>query len=344
MKFAYTASPARIVFGAGSRAQLASEVGTLGIARALVFSSPGPASAAGEVASAITGATTYPRAVVHVPVAVAEAARAHAAKLDCDGYIAYGGGSAIGLAKALAVATGHPIIAMPTTYSGSEATPVYGLTEAGVKRTARDARVQPRVVIYDPELYAQLPAKIAGPSVINAIAHAVEALYAADGNPAIDALAESAVRSLAAAAPRLHDAESREAAVAGAWLAGTCLASVAMALHHKLCHALGGAFDLPHAETHAIVLPYALAYNAPSVPRAMAALGRALDTTDPAGALFELRASLGAPGSLAELGVPHDGLATIVDLTLNTPYQNPRPLERAPLSALLEAAFVGRRP
>jgi maleylacetate reductase len=117
-----------------------------------------------------------------------------------------------------------------------------------------------------------------------------------------------------------------------------------MALHHKLCHALGGAFDLPHAETHAIVLPYALAYNAPAVPAAMAALRRALGTEDPAAALFELRASLGAPGSLAELGTPRDGLARIAEQAVSSPYPNPRPLERAPLLALLEAAYEGRRP
>jgi maleylacetate reductase len=340
VKFAYTASPARVVFGAGARAQLAGEITRLGATRVVIISSPGQARAADELARAI-GATTYPHAVVHVPVAVADAAKAHAESIGADAYVAYGGGSAIGLAKAIAVATGHPIVAMPTTFSGSEATPVYGLTDGGIKRTTRDVRAQPRVIIYDPELYAALPAKVAGPSGINAIAHSVEALYAVDGNPAIDALAESSVRSLAAALPKLAEPAAREAAVAGAWLAGTCLASVAMALHHKLCHALGGAFDLPHAETHAIVLPHALAYNAPAAPAAMAALGRALDTNDPPRALFDLRAALGAPASLAELGVPKSGLAKIVELALATPYPNPRPLEREPLIALLEAAYTG---
>ncbi len=343
MKFAYTASPARVVFGAGARDQLADEVKRLGATRVSIISSPGQSHAADKLAKAI-GGTTYPHAVVHVPVAVADAARAHAVSIGADAYVAYGGGSAIGLAKAIAVVTGHPIVAIPTTFSGSEATPVYGLTDGGIKRTARDARAQPRVIIYDPELYAALPANVAGPSGINAIAHAVEALYAADGNPAIDALAESSVRALAAALPRLAESSAREAAVAGAWLAGTCLASVAMALHHKLCHALGGAFDLPHAETHAIVLPHALAYNAPAAPAAMAALGRALGTSDPAGALFDLRAVLGAPASLAELGVQKSELAKIAELALATPYPNPRPLERAPLLALLEAAYEGRRP
>lgn len=339
MKFAYTASQPRVVFGPGTRTELCAELARLGAKRVLVISSPGQAQAA---AALLPNAALYPHAVVHVPVAVADAARAHADALGADAYVAYGGGSAIGLAKAIAVATGHPIVAMPTTYSGSEATPIYGLTDGGIKRTARDARAQPRTIIYDVELYAALPAKVAGPSGINAIAHSVEALYAVDGNPAIDALAESSVRALAHALPRLDD--EREAAVAGAWLAGTCLASVAMALHHKLCHALGGAFDLPHAETHAIVLPHALAYNAPAAPAAMAALRRALGTDDPPGALFDLRAALGAPGSLAELGVPRDGLARIAQQAVTAPYPNPRPLEQAPLLALLEAAFDGRRP
>jgi maleylacetate reductase len=340
MKFDYVGSAARVVFGAGARSRLGDELAKLGAKRVIVISSPGQARAAGELGVG----TLYPHAVVHVPIAVAEAARARAGELDADAYVAYGGGSAIGLAKAIAVVTGHPIVAMPTTFSGSEATPVFGLTDAGVKRTARDIRAQPRTIIYDPELYAALPLRIAGPSAINAIAHAVEALYAADANPATDALAESAVRSLAAALPKLAEPAAREAAVAGAWLAGQCLASVAMALHHKLCHALGGAFDLPHAETHAIVLPHALAYNAPAAPAAMAALRRASGTTDPAGALFDLRAAIGAPASLAELGVPRDGLAKIVELAVASPYPNPRPLEREPLAALLDAAYAGRRP
>jgi len=348
MKFAYAASSARVVFDDGARHQLAAELDRLGAARALVLSSPGQAVVARALSDAIGPASVgiFAGAVVHVPADRAEAARDHAAAVRADAYVAYGGGSAIGLAKAIALTTGHPIIALPTTFSGSEATPIYGVTEVGVKRTGRDPRVLPRTILYDPALYAGVPRRVAAPSGLNAIAHAVEALYAVDANPAISALAEAAIARLAGALPLLPDPAALADAITGGWLAGTCLGAVAMALHHKLCHAIGGAFDLPHAETHAILLPHALAYNAPAAPAAVVAIGRALGVaaTEVPVALFDLRARLGVPGALGDLGMPRAGIEHIVDLAVAAPYPNPRPVERVGIRALLTAAFDGARP
>jgi maleylacetate reductase len=315
-----------------------------------VLSTPGRRRAAEELASRLGGraAGVFAGAAMHVPAEVAEAGRRAAAEARADGCVALGGGSTIGLGKAIAVSAGLPVVALPTTFSGSEMTPIYGITERGAKRTARDPRVLPRAVIYDPALSGGLPPKIAGPSGMNAVAHCVEALYAKDASPIVSLLAEEGLRALAAALPRVvadpTDAEARGDALYGAWLAGTCLGSVGMALHHKLCHVLGGTFGLPHAETHAAVLPQAAAYNAPAAPEAMARAARALGARDAPSGLFDLARRAGAPAGLAELGLPAAELERAARLATESPYWNPRPLERDGILALLRDAHAGRRP
>jgi alcohol dehydrogenase class IV len=183
---------------------------------------------------------------------------------------------------------------------------------------------------------------------MNAIAHCVEALYAPDGNPLTALLAEEGIRALAASLPVVvrepEHAEARAQALYGAWLAGTALASVSMALHHKLCHTLGGTFDLPHAEVHTIILPHATAYNRAAAPAAMARIARALEATDAATGLFDLAAALGTRQSLAKIGLRAEDLDRAADLALESPYPNPAPLTRDGLRDLLEDAFHGRRP
>jgi maleylacetate reductase len=227
-------------------------------------------------------------------------------------------------------------------------TPIYGLTEGGLKKTGRDARVLPKTVIYDPELSMTLPVGLSITSGLNAIAHAAEGLYAHDGNPIVSLMAEEGIRALAAALPRLHaspkDLPARSDALYGAWLCGAVLGHVAMGLHHKLCHTLGGSFNLPHAEVHTVVLPHALAYNAAAAPDAMTRIARALGHDDAPRALYELARSLGAPTSLRDIGMPADGLDRAADLAATTPYPNPRPLERGALRALLQRAFDGAPP
>ena len=241
-----------------------------------------------------------------------------------------------------------PIVAVPTTYAGSEMTPVLGITEGGVKRTRRDPRMLPKTVIYDPELTFSLPAAVSGPSGMNAIAHCVEALYAKDANPLTSLIAEEGIRALAASLPVVvrepEHAEARAEALYGAWLAGTALAAVGMALHHKLCHTLGGSFDLPHAEVHTIILPHATAYNRAGAPAAMARIARALEAEDAAVGLFDLAAALGARQSLAEIGLRESDLERAADLAAREPLPNPTPITRAGIRALLDDAFHGRRP
>lgn len=351
--FVYEASPSRVVFGAGAFARLPAEVERLGVRRALVLCTPEQTALADRVVSVLgtAAAGVFPKAVMHVPVETAEAAREEARRLGADAVVAAGGGSTTGLAKAIALVSDLPVLAVPTTYAGSEMTPIWGLTEGGVKKTGRDARVRPRTVVYDPELTLTLPLGLTVTSAFNAIAHAAEGLYAHDGNPIVSLMAEEGIRASAAALAPLaadpRDLEARSLALYGAWLCGSVLGAVAMGLHHKLCHTLGGSFDLPHADVHTVVLPHALAYNAPQAPAAMARLARALGVDVPARApqaVADLARRHGAPTSLAALGMPADGLDRAAELAVAAPYPNPRPLERAALRALLQRAFDGAPP
>jgi len=348
--FVHEGLPSRVVFGPGALERLPDEVRRLGLRRALVLSTPGQRPLAEEVGRRLGEASAgiFAGAAMHVPVEVAERARRAAAESEADGCVAVGGGSTIGLGKAIALTSSLPVVAVPTTYSGSEMTPIYGLTEGGVKRTGRDARVLPRAVIYDPALSRALPAKVAGASGMNAIAHCVEALYAREASPIVLLLAEEGIRALATALRRIaaapEDLEARAEALYGGWLGGTCLGAVGMALHHKLCHTLGGSFDLPHAETHAVVLPYAAAYNAPAAPAAMATVARALGAVDAPEGLRDLARRAGAPASLAEIGLPESALERAATLATENPYWNPRPVEREAILALLKNAHAGRPP
>jgi maleylacetate reductase len=348
--FVFQANPSRVVFGAGALAQLAHEIELLGAKRALVLSTPEQVASAQRVAELLgeRAAGIFAKAVMHVPIETAREARDEARRLGADCAVAIGGGSTTGLGKAIALDSGLPILAIPTTYAGSEMTPIYGLTEGGVKKTGRDLRVLPRTVIYDPELTLTLPLPMTVTSALNAIAHAAEGLYAPDGNPITALMAEEGIRASAAALAPLaanpKDIDARSDALYGAWLCGTVLGSVGMGLHHKLCHTLGGSFNLPHADTHTVVLPHALAYNAAQAPQAMRAIARALGVGDAPLGLYQLAARHGAPTSLKAIGMPADGLDRAADLAVTNQYPNPRPLERAALRALLQRAFNGEPP
>lgn len=348
--FVYTAQPARVVFGAGSLSQLAREIDALGCKRALVLSTPEQRASA-EMVVGLLGARAagvFDRAVMHVPIETAREAREVAKQLGADCAVAIGGGSTTGLGKAIALDSGLPILAIPTTYAGSEMTPIYGITEAGLKKTGRDIRVLPRTVIYDPELTLSLPVSLSVTSGINAIAHAAEGLYAVDSNPIMDLMAEEGITALGRALPAIvkdaRDMDARADALYGAWLCGTVLGHVGMALHHKLCHTLGGSFNLPHAETHTIVLPHALAYNAKDAPQAMARIRRALGGASAAQAVYDLAKNNGAPVALKDIGMKAADLDKACDIALQNQYPNPRPLERTAIRQLFQAAFDGVRP
>jgi alcohol dehydrogenase class IV len=352
--FAYRMLPGRIVFAAGSVASLPREVADLGAERTVVIAGrsaePVSRSVAEGLGSKAVGRIGEVRQ--HVPAELASSATATAVDLDADLLLAIGGGSSIGLAKAVALETGIPVLAVPTTYSGSEMTPVYGITDR-VKRTGSDDRVLPRIVVYDPALTLDLSARVTAASGFNALAHCVEALYAPGANPVTSLLAEEGLRTLADALPSCVTAPralgGRSAALYGAHLAGTALAVAGIGLEHRLSHILGGDHGLVHADVHAVLLPHVAAFNTPAAPDAMAVVARALGAgDDPAAAgpaLHRLAVRIGAPTSLAELGMPAGGLDAAAERAAHEALAgNPRTATEADLRRLLQDAFEGRPP
>jgi maleylacetate reductase len=341
MNFTYSGLSTRVVFGRGKISEAANEARLLGMAYPLVLTTPHQSSAGSQIAQSVSGAH-WDGATMHTPVTETERALRFFHERQADGVISLGGGSSTGLGKAIAFRTDCPQLVIPTSYAGSEMTNILGETADGAKITKRDAKIQPESVIYDPDLLDTLPDRLAATSGMNAIAHAVEGLYAVDGNPVVSIMAEEGIRALATALP-LGQAGHDEA-LYGAWLCGTVLGSAAMALHHKLCHVLGGTFDLPHAETHTVVLPHATAYNAPGSEDAMMRIARALSAPSAAQGLYDLAHKLGAPLALKDIGMPESGLDKAADIAVANPYPNPRKLERHAIRKLLEDAYHGRRP
>ncbi|MCU4424144.1 maleylacetate reductase [Acinetobacter sp. WU_MDCI_Abxb74] len=351
-KFIYDVPQSRVIFGAGSIQYLQREIDLLGAKKALVLCTPEQVELAEKISSILgeNSVGVFAKAVMHVPVESAKEARDVAQKLGADCAIAVGGGSTTGLGKAIALEYDLPILAIPTTYAGSEMTPVYGITENGIKKTGKDPRVLPKTVIYDPELTLSLPLEMSITSGINAIAHAAEGLYAQNGNPIMSLLAEEGIRALAEGLKKLKndslDIEARSLCLYGAWLCGYVLGNVGMAIHHKLCHTLGGSFNLPHAPTHTVVLPHAIAYNEESAPEAMNRIKRALGANDStaANALFELIKTLEGPLSLKDLGLTEPDLDKATEIALANPYWNPKPIEKNAIRTLLQNAYEGNPP
>lgn len=357
--FTYNALPSRVVFGRGTLASLADEVRALGCHRALVLTTA-PKAETGHALARQLGELcvgVFAGAVMHTPVDVTARAMEVVAQTGADCLVAMGGGSTIGLGKAIALRTDLPQIAIPTTYAGSEATPILGQTENGVKTTQRGAKILPETIVYDVDLTLTLPRELSVTSGLNAIAHAVEGLYARDANPLVSMLALDGIRALVSALPRIgvtlspdadarffSEGEARSDALYGAWACGVTLGAVGMSLHHKLCHTLGGTFDLPHAQTHAVLLPHAMAYNAQAAAPAMACIAQVIGVEDAPLGLWHLSRDLGAPMTLAQLGMPRDGIDRAVAMVLANPYWNPAPLEEQRLRRLLEAAYEGRMP
>jgi maleylacetate reductase len=346
-EFAYSAAPQRVVFAPGGHTRLATEVAALNRRRALVLTTPEQAAAGEDLARSLgeASAGAFPGARMHTPVEVTERALAFLREADADCLVAIGGGSTIGLSKALALRTGLPQVAIPTSFAGSEATGILGQTEGGKKTTLTDPRLRPAVILYDVTLVRSLPKALAVSSGMNAIAHAVEGLYARDRNPISSLMALEGIRALASALPRLIDRAPGDAdwgeALYGAWLCGTVLGQVGMALHHKLCHALGGGFNLPHAETHAVILPHAVAYTEPAVPELLRPVAEILGTATAYAGLDGFARRIGAPASLAALGLTAGDLPRAVDLSTANPYWNPRPVEREAIGALMARALAG---
>ena len=345
--FVYTGLPTRVVFGSGTMAQLGAELDRLGCRRAFLLAgrrhrATAEAAADGRVAG------VFEDAAMHTPVEVTERALSMLRAIGADCTIAVGGGSAVGLGKAIALRTDLPQIVVPTSYAGSEMTPILGQTENGRKTTQRSAKILPETVIYDVDLTLSLPPALSVTSGINAMAHAVEALYAQARNPVTSLMAEEGIRALGRSLPRIvadpADVDARSDALYGAWLCGICLGAVGMALHHKLCHVLGGSFGLPHAETHSAILPHVVAYNAPAAPDAAARIAAALGTPDAVHGLYELAVGLGAPCALKDLGMPESGIDEVAHLSMKESYWNPRPFDAEAIRKLVGRVWAGLPP
>jgi maleylacetate reductase len=347
--FTYDALPGRVVFGPGRRSELPAEVDRMGFEHVMLIADNNAKSTADELVALLGDrvATRWHDVAQHVPTDLAEVARVAASQAHIDGIVAVGGGSTTGLAKAIALVADTPIVAVPTTYAGSEMTPIYGLTGEH-KETGRDLRVLPRAVVYDAELTLDLPAAVTASSAFNAIAHCVEALYGPGSNPITSLMAEDAIRAIANALPRAadnaRDLDARSDLLYGAYLAGAALAVVGMALHHKICHVLGGTFGLVHGDVNAVMLPHVVSYNTAGAPEAIARVAAAVGMEPAAGALFDLAATVDAPTSLAQIGMPEDGLDLAAERTVAETTFNPTPVDVKGVRALLEDAWQGRRP
>lgn len=355
--FTYDQLPARIVFGAGRLAEVGAEVERLGAQRVMLISDWATADAAAAITVQLGPrlALAWNEVAQHVPVDLADRARAAATDAAIDGVVCVGGGSSTGLAKALALSHEVPIVAVPTTYAGSEQTSIYGLTGGRHKQTGKNPIVVPKTVVYDPELTAGLPPHVTGPSAFNALAHSVEALYAPGNNPVTSALALEGVRAIHDSLPAVMaspgDLDARGTLLYGAYLSGVALGTTSTGLHHKLCHVLGGRFNLVHADAHSVILPHAIAFNAPALPAEMARLADALGAHggDPAAALWDLAVASNVPIRLADLA-GSDGLLRRDDLpgaahaAAEEITVNPRPVTEADLLGLLERAYEGARP
>ena len=350
MRFEHQSLPQRVRFASGeAAAALTEEVAALGVSRVMVVAGGSEREVARQVAGGLPVVHWHHEVAMHVPLPVAERARAAAARHGADALVCVGGGSTIGLAKAVALTTGLPIVAVPTTYAGSEATNVWGLTEDNRKTTGVDDRVLPRAVVYDAALTFTLPVDLSVASGLNGLAHCVDAMWGPRADPIDRALAGEGIRALRIGLPRVvaepTGPAGREHTLYGAYLAAVAFTSAGSGLHHKICHVLGGMFGLPHAQTHAVVLRYVLAFNAPAAPDAEARIAAALGGDTALEALDRLRAEVRAPVALRDYGMPEDGIpAAVPDILAAVPPTNPRPVTADDLTALLRAAWEGTHP
>lgn len=347
--FVFPGIQSRVVFGSGTLAQVGDEIARLGRHGALVLSTPHQAAKAQQLATALGDRArgVFAGAVMHTPVEVTQEALAAFQASGADCVVALGGGSTIGLGKAIAVRTGADQVVVPTTYAGSEMTDILGETEAGQKTTRRDAAIRPEVVVYDVDLTLSLPPAMTVTSALNAVAHAVEGLYAPDRNPILSLMAVDGVRAIARSLGTVVDApgdrEARGDVLYGAWLCSTVLGYIQMALHHKLAHVLGGSFGTPHAETHAILLPHTTGFNAVAVPELLAPVAETFGGSV-GGGLWDFAKSCGAPMKLSDLGLSEADLDRAAEIAVQNPYANPRAFDRADIRNLLQAAWDGARP
>lgn len=344
MSFAYGTHEVRVVFGAGSLASLPDELERAGMRRVLLLTTPGRGAQRGALEALLGGCrvATFSGATLHVPVEVVAQAREALERARPDALLALGGGSPIGLGKALAHETHLPLAAVVTTYSGSEMTAIWGRSDGTRKYTFRDTHVAPRLVLYDPDLTHGMPAAVSAASGMNAIAHCVEAEYAPERNPVVSFFAMDGLQRLARSLPAVmatpNDSAARSDALFGAHLAGRALDMTSMGLEHKLAHILGGSFGLNHAEAHAALVPWVTAWNAPAAPGAMAAMAEALGVADASLALTDLSRRIGIR-TLGQLGITPGDIPRIAELAMALTFPNPRPVDAEGVRWIVERAL-----
>ena len=338
-----------VLFGAGRVTDLAGRLDQIGKSRALLVTTKGGARRYREVAEVLASRlrASFDGALPHCPLEVANAALDAFRQRECDAVVTVGGGSTVGLGKYIAAETGAPHIALPTTLSGSEMTPLFGVLVNGEKRTRREPRALANTVIVDPVLAQSLPIRETATTGMNALAHCIEALYVPKSNPLTSQLALTGIDILYRALKKLAyeptDLEARTEAAYGATIGGLMVNSVGIGMHHRICHVLGGRFEVPHGESNCVVLPHVLAYNASAIPEACAMMELAMGT-HPAVALQRLVSDLGAPVALRESGVPVDSIATIAGECFHHIDHNPLPVDEAAVLKLLQAAWAGQEP
>lgn len=348
--FDYQALPWNIIFGVGALKRLPDEMKKLGYSRALVLCTPNQLDQGQMIVELLddSAAGLFDQAVMHVPTTTIEQAidAAKSAKADCT--VSIGGGSTTGLGKALALKKGLPNIVIPTSYAGSEMTNIWGITENERKTTGRDNKVVPNLTIYDPELTLTLPPEFAGPSGLNAMAQAVVNVASGDANPMVQMMAIEAVRALSHALPLVisepNNMDARAEALYGASLAGGSLGTGTTSLHHRLCHTFGGTFNTPHAETHTVLLPHSVAYNAKATAQGTAKLAQAMGVDDPALGIFNLAKTVGAPTALKDIGIKESDIDRAAEITTEAAINNPEPVTTKRVKEMLERAWAGEPP
>lgn len=348
--FTYEQSASRIVFGEGYLSRVVEEVDRFDAGKVLLIADDMAKTEGDRIEADLAGRVVARIGEIrpHVPVDDVDAARRVADDRDVDLVVTVGGGSTTGLGKAILLERELAFVAIPTTYAGSEMTPIYGITGGAVKRTGRDPRVKPDTVIYDVALTVSLPMNVTAGSVMNALAHCVEALYAEQRNPIVSLMALDGVSAMSRGSGEVAreptDLEGRSNLQYGAFLAGSALGSVGMAIHHKICHVLGGTYGLAHGDANAVMLPHVVAYNGVAEPEVIDALSSSLDGAEPAVALYDIARILGAPASLAELGVAEADLDDAAEMVVTNGGYNPRSIELGWIRRLLDDAYRGRRP
>ena len=347
MEFSYKSFPAQVHFGKGKIAVLPELL--KGFSSVLLIAEGRFAPQAERFAAAFGNekVVLFSNVIQHVPQRIVDEAYEVVKKENPDVLLSIGGGSSVGLAKALALQTELPIIAVPTTYAGSEQTNIWGIsTEAG-KTTGRSAKVLPKVVVYDPELTQSMPPVLAAKSAMNAMAHLMEAVYAPDGNPFTSHYAKLGMKSLKEGLLKLAEEkglseQTNEKILFGAYLGGKSLCEVSMSLHHKAAHVLGGSFGMEHATVHTVLQSYVLAYQWPYLSAGTQADFKEVFGEKPAIALRELADKNNIASDLKSIGFIEEDIPEAAALLLKKPYANPAPLNENGLEQLLRNAWAGK--